>query len=171
MQTKIKRGFTLLEVMLSLVILSLITGLCFSKGRDLLRHHQFKSDIHKLARSIEELRTYSLCHGASIDLELYYDKETLSYRVHCDNPNDLIQNVKGTLSGITSFAVEEKKKSQVCIHFHPTFGIVSPKYLSFSSPLDAETQTYWLDLQRGSPFIAVSHKPALFTPSVSIAKE
>ncbi len=156
-----KKPFTLLEVMVSLVILSLITGTCLWKGSQFLSHHRFTSDSQKLSRQIEELQAYALCYCASIDLELFYDKGILSYVSSSDEPLDAVKKAKGSLPGITFFMVNDLPGDKATIHFHPKMGITYPESISFhlSKSSSNNDSSYYIDLVRGIPFNLLSKNP------------
>jgi prepilin-type N-terminal cleavage/methylation domain-containing protein len=172
-----KKPFTLLEVMVCLVILSLITGTCLWKGSQFLSHHRFTSDSQKLSRQIEELHAYALCHGASIDLELFYDKGVLSYVSSSDDPItyisssnvsiDKLKTARGSLPGITFFKVKDKRLDKATIHFHPKMGITSPESISFHlhKPSSNNDSSYYIDLVRGIPFNLLSKNPDKINPN------
>jgi hypothetical protein len=68
MMKRIKKPFTLLELLISLTILSLIGGMFAVKGKSLMDNYAFKQEVGKVRDILQLAREYACCYQADVQV-------------------------------------------------------------------------------------------------------
>ncbi|HEY5260449.1 MAG TPA: prepilin-type N-terminal cleavage/methylation domain-containing protein [Rhabdochlamydiaceae bacterium] len=75
-----KRPFTLMEILICLLILSIAAGTIGIRIVDALSSHRFHLGVGEFASQVKELQLLAMTHRADMELHLFKDKEEWKYQ-------------------------------------------------------------------------------------------
>ncbi|MBN2480064.1 MAG: type II secretion system protein [Parachlamydiales bacterium] len=142
----IKRNFTLLEIVLTIVIISLFSSLIFLKMNTALEGHKIKSDIKKIDSYFVMCKKMAYTHQADIYLTAINEKKGMTLEIGTDENMGLFENqkkIKELLKNI-NFKFNNKIVDKVEIIFSSTGSILpKPNFQFFDK--NSKIQTAQLD--------------------------
>jgi prepilin-type N-terminal cleavage/methylation domain-containing protein len=86
MMMGLKRSFTLLEMMIALVILSIIGALIVLQVKKLVDVHRFEGNVADLFIALQEAQALSATYQTDIALDIFLEKGIPTYRFTTDEP-------------------------------------------------------------------------------------
>jgi prepilin-type N-terminal cleavage/methylation domain-containing protein len=155
------RTFTLLEMIVALVILSLIGALSAIPIKKLTDNHQFEEEVSHLFIALQEAQLLSSTYQTDIALEFYRVKQKLYYRFSTYEPftSQQLNQTDQLLKKISTIQFQGKKINQC--HFDIFSGRIEPRgVLAFLLTSDEDSKSLWFDLQYGHLMKFSSRKPA-----------
>lgn len=158
----VNRCFTLLEMMIALVILSLIGTFSAIHIKKLIDVHRFESEISNLFIILQEAQVLSSTYKTDIALDIYRKKGKLHYQFLTDEPFTPHQlNQKETfLAHAAAIEFQGKKTSQ--LHLDLFSGRVEPRgILTFFQTQEDGSKALWFNLQYGQLLKFSQCKPPL----------
>ncbi|MBS0604732.1 MAG: type II secretion system protein [Verrucomicrobia bacterium] len=154
----IKRAFTLLEMMIALVILSLIGALTAVQVKKLIDAHRFEGEVADLFIALQEAQVLSATYNTDLSLDLYLKEGKVFYRFSTDEPLS-VQKLKRdpvSLAHTTELKFKDVKVTSLHLDIY-SGGRIEPRgTLSFSQSSD-DGKKLWFDLQHGQ-LLKFSHR-------------
>ena len=147
MRSKKRYSFSLLEVMLSLAIITLITSLLGVRLLSLIADHRVKLSSQTLLDRMKELQVLSISHSMDSHIEITEKKGEVFFT--CFNEADLVRGPLFSthcLKGVKGICVNEDKKKHFKIQIFSD-GRISPSCL-LGFYTSKEDPKIWLDLRR-----------------------
>ena len=133
-------GFTLLELTVVLIILTVILGLVLPKTSSFLFRSDMKASSRRLAGAVAYARSQAMLEGRLWELTLDLDADSFwATAVEEESSSDLDTIRKRTLAGEVRFMdvkklpEETKRAGRVALHFHPK-GLVEPAVIHLAGP-------------------------------------
>ena len=159
---KIKKAFTLLEMMVVLAILSIIGTLTTVYIKKLVNAHRFESEVANLFIAIQEAQVLSAAFQTDLSLDFFQKKGTLYYRISTDEPLTLKQLNQGDFplahTAVLKFKDIKVKKLHLDIF---SGGRIEPGgILNFRQTQEDDAKDLWFDLQQGRLLKFSHQKPA-----------
>lgn len=71
---KRKAKFTLIELFVVLGIIGMLSGFCFSFGKQIVCTHRFQKEIKRFALTLSTCQDLATLHGIQIEYNLFFDK-------------------------------------------------------------------------------------------------
>ena len=160
MRMRIKRSFTLLEILIALMILSTIGAICSVQIKKLIDAHRFEQEVSTLFSALQEAQVLAATYQTDIALDIQSKKNQITYQFTTDEPFQQYPfNQKTIPLKHTAHATFQKAKTAQ-LHFDIySGGRIEPcGILAFSGP---NSKTLWFDLQRSHlpKFAAYQPKP------------
>jgi prepilin-type N-terminal cleavage/methylation domain-containing protein len=160
---KIKRSFTLLEMMVVLAILSVIGALTTIHIKKLLDAHRFESEVSDLFVAIQEAQVLSCAFQTDLRLSFFQKKGILYYRISTDEPFSAKQLNQGDIplgrTALLKFKDIEIKKLHLDIF---SGGRIEPGgILTFRQSREEDAKELWFDLQHGHLLKFTHCRPSL----------
>lgn len=146
-----KRSFTLLEILLALMILSILAAFTGVPIKKLIDTHRFERDISTFFISLQEAQTLSAVYQTDIACEIFQEKGSYYYRFSTKEPFTSHQFSKTShpLSRTQLIQFNGKKTPHHRFDIY-SGGRIEPRgILSFSQTLDPNSRQLWFDLQYG----------------------
>jgi prepilin-type N-terminal cleavage/methylation domain-containing protein len=155
-------AFTLLEMMIALIILSLIGALCAVPIKKLSDSHRFENEVSDLFIALQEAQVLASTYQTDISLDFYRKKGKFHYRFSTDEPFTTRQlNREDRLLSYTC-AIRFQGKKVDKLHLDIFSGRVEPRgILTFFQKSEEDSKALWFDLQYGQLLKFSYHKPAL----------
>ena len=111
-----KRPFTLLEICLCIVILTLVSGFLGLRIKESVEHQRFLSQVSGFTSELKRLQGFALSYRADFGIRVYQKGEKFYYKLFTDEPLDFIQKVPArTLKGLTTLSLNEKNVSEISL--------------------------------------------------------
>jgi len=155
-------AFTLLEMMVALVILSLIGTLSAVHINKLIAAHHFESEVSKLFIDMQEAQVLSAAYQTDIALDIYREKGKLHYRFSTNEPFKAQQFKQEVISLGYISSIKFQGEKIHTLHFDIFSGRIEPRgILTFLQTLKEDSKTLWFDLQYGQMLKFSYHKPTL----------
>jgi prepilin-type N-terminal cleavage/methylation domain-containing protein len=155
-------AFTLLEMMIALVILSLIGALSAIHIHKLINTHRFESEISHLFIHLQEAQLLALTYQTDIFLDIYREKGRFYYRFSTNEPFTAQQfnQEKNPLTHTASIKFQDKKINK--LHLDIFSGRLEPGgiFTFFQTP-EEDSKMLWFDLQYGQLLRFSYRKPTL----------
>jgi len=133
-------GFTLLELTVVLIILTVVLGLVLPGASSFLFRSDMKASSRRLAGAVAYARSQAMLEGRLWELTLDLDADSFwAAAVAEESSSDLDTNRKRTLVGEVRFMdvkklpEETKRAGRVALHFHPK-GLVEPAVIHLAGP-------------------------------------
>ncbi len=142
-----KRYFTLLEIMLCLVLITLVGSLVSIKLYSLVNHHRFSHSVERLYTLIKETQALALTHQCDFEWEIKKVKEQFLFQCKTGNPQNFPELLQEEVLSCTSkIQWDSTNTNLVKLHVFPD-GRIEPKGL-LSLHTKEDTQILWIDLKR-----------------------
>ncbi len=107
---KIKKGFTLLEVVICIGLIAMVGGFFSISGTQMIRQHRYQSDVKALSDLFSHFEQLSIAYGCDFSLELINDPQGVKVTITTDDPNvPLIKKGKWEFLGIKRVQVDGNK--------------------------------------------------------------
>jgi len=157
--TRSKRPFTLLEIMIALVILSIVGALTATQVKKLIDHHLFEKEVSLLFTQLQEAQILSATYQTDLALTLMKHGNTLAYRFSTDEPFSTYQFQQEPVELSQTSQVKFNDAKKTPLHFDIfSGGRIEPRgLLAFRQTTDPESRVLWIDLQHGA-LLKFSHK-------------
>ena len=133
-------GFTLLELTVVLIILTVVLGLVLPEASSFLFRSDMKASSRRLAGAVAYARSQAMLEGRLWELTLDLDADSFwAAAAEEENSSDLDTIRKRTLVGEVRFMdvkklpEETKRAGRVALHFHPK-GLVEPAVIHLAGP-------------------------------------
>ena len=133
-------GFTLLELTVVLIILTVVLGLVLPQASSFLFRSDMKASSRRLAGAVAYARSQAMLEGRLWELTLDLDADSFwAAAVEEESSSDLDTIRKRTLVGEVRFMdvkklpEESKRAGRVALHFHPK-GLVEPAVIHLAGP-------------------------------------
>jgi prepilin-type N-terminal cleavage/methylation domain-containing protein len=133
-------GFTLLELTVVLIILTVVLGLVLPEASSFLFRSDMKASSRRLAGAVAYARSQAMLEGRLWELTLDLDADSFwAAAVAEESSSDLDTIRKRTLVGEVRFMdvkklpEETKRAGRVALHFHPK-GLVEPAVIHLAGP-------------------------------------
>jgi len=164
-----KRAFTLLEITLVLVIISLVGGLCVFQAKKLVSAHEFEEEVSRLFITLQEAQVLSTAYQTDISLDLFVNEGKVEYLFKTDEPFARAPFKKEPirLPHLAKVVFNQAPLTKT-LHFDIyAGGRIEPRgLLSFQQTAEEESKTLWFDLQYGHLIKCASEKPTGGLPKV-----
>jgi prepilin-type N-terminal cleavage/methylation domain-containing protein len=147
MNFKKKKAFTLIEVVISILVISLISSFLGVKILDLISKHQFKKSCTIFLECIRRMQVISLTHDmdSSITIskcgEEYLLLPHLEKKIHACAVLDMKK-----LKGIDSMKINHQESKQFSLEIY-SFGRIEPSALIC---LTGKDDVFWIDTRYGA---------------------
>lgn len=141
------RAFTLLEVMIALVILSIIGSVTAVQVKKMIDAHRFESEVTSLFISLQEAQVLSAAYQTDLALDIKNVGGKLSYQISTDEPFSETTLSTNIVNLPHVSAIKFNNASPPRLHFDVySGGRIEPRgSLAFYQG----EKVLWLDLQRG----------------------
>lgn len=111
-----KRSFTLLEICLCIVILTLVSGFLGLRIKESVEHQRFLSQVSGFTAELKRVQGFALSYRADFGIKVYKKEEKFYYKFFTDEPLDFIQKVPArSLKGFTALSLNRKDESEISI--------------------------------------------------------
>jgi type II secretory pathway pseudopilin PulG len=165
-----RRFFTLLELMIALMILTLIGALTSTQIKKLIDVHRFEQEVSTLFTTLQEAQILSATYRTDLSLDLTFSNNTLAYQITTDEPFTPFQLNQSPITLPHTARLQFNGKKATRLHFDIySGGRIEPRgLLSLLQTTGEESKTLWIDLQHGS-LLKLSHtKPPLSKTTVPL---
>ncbi len=154
-----KKTFTLLEMMIALLILSLIGTAVAVQVKKMIQAHQFETEVADLFLILQEAQILSAAYQTDLALDLTLAKGKMSYWFSTDEPlpSSTLSQKSKTLPHVGSCQFNRFKKSTLHFDIYSGGRIEPIGVLAFYSTLE-EQKPLFFDLQ-ASPLVEFKHYP------------
>lgn len=153
----VKKSFTLLEIMICLMILSLIGAFTTVQIKKMIAVHQFEAEIGNLFIALQEAQLLSATYQTDLALDISSVGGKIAYSFSTDEPFTSHQFSRATLPLPNTHFCKFNNARAKTLHFDIYSGGIEPKGVLAFTPSYDETKTLWFDLQRGQ-LIKFSHQ-------------
>lgn len=156
-----RRSFTILEVMIALVILSLIGVLSAVQVKKLIDAHRFEGEISHLFIALQEAQVLAATYQTDIALDIFSKNGQLHYRFASDEPfrGHQFNNRDIPLSHSAKLMFKESKVNRLHLDIY-SGGRIEPRgILAFHQTQEEDSKALWFDLQYGYLIKYAYHKP------------
>jgi prepilin-type N-terminal cleavage/methylation domain-containing protein len=159
---KRSRAFTLLEMMIGLVILSLVGALSAVHIKKLIDAHRFEKEVSNLFIALQEAQLLAAAYQTDIALDFYRENSKFSYRFSTDEPFVPRQFNRKSRSLFRTSVIQFQGKKINEFHLDIFSGRVEPRgILEFFQTAEEDSHALWFDLQYGQLLKFSYRKPAL----------
>jgi prepilin-type N-terminal cleavage/methylation domain-containing protein len=160
---KIKRAFTLLEMMVVLAVLSAVGTLTTIYIKKLLTVHRFESEVSDLFIAIQEAQVLSSAFQTDLSLNFFQKKGILYYRISTDEPLLPRQLNQGDfpLAHTDSLHFKGAKVKKLHLDIFSGGRIEPGGILTFRQSEEEDAKELWFDLQHGHLLKFTYSKPSL----------
>ena len=157
---RIKRAFTLIEMMVALAILALIASVTAIQVKKLIDTHRFEAEVGDLFIALQEAQVLAAGYQTDFALDLYFKKGTLFYQLSTDEPlsKKKCNQAPIPLAHTALFKCGGKKVTSLHLDIY-SGGRVEPRELLSFSQDQSDDKAIWLDLRRGHLLKFFHHKP------------
>ncbi len=153
-------AFTLLEMLIALVIISMIGALCAVQLKKLIDGHRFEKEISSLFIALQEAQVLAAAYQTDISLDIYREKGKWSYRFSTNEPFAEHQFHDGIFSLKQTAILKWQEKKIDAFHLDIYSGRIEPSgILTFQT--QENSKTLWFDLQYGQMLKFAYNKPTL----------
>lgn len=154
--TKIKRGFTLLEILIVLFLLGFVATLVTIQGAKLISSYRFTQEVEMFFIRLKEAQILSITYGTDHALDFSFQKEKYTYQITTDEPFSphLLSQEKYELSVVDHIHFQGKKIKSLHFDLFSTAYLEPTGVLIFSS---GQKKRY-IDL-RYPPFVKLGQQP------------
>jgi prepilin-type N-terminal cleavage/methylation domain-containing protein len=157
------KPFTLLEIMLALVILSLIASFSAIHIKKLIDDHVFEREVSELYIRLQEAQLLALTYQTDIALDFYVKNGKLHYKFTTNEPFKPSIKFDQVEKKIHAALIQFNGKKIVPLHFDLFSGRLEPRgILTFFQTKEQEGKKLWFDLQYGHLIHFAYSKPILF---------
>ena len=162
---KIKKAFTLLEILVCLAIISLVSVLVGTKGHQLLSYHQFRSISQTFLLDLGRFQILAMTSGSDIICKII--KEASGYVIHWD-PEAVLPLEQGALSyalkGVEKIQLQGKVVNEFDFTLLSSGRIFPVSHITFVSKKEEKV----LSIDLAYPFYVkegvIKNSPPLFLP-------
>lgn len=144
-----KSPFTLLEILITLILLTTVGTLVSVQTFQLVKKHRFEKEVEDFFSVLQEAQLFAVIHNTEIFLELIKKGNSIAYQLTTDEPisPNLFSQKKKSFLAVKKVIVDGKKDPE--IHFRVSSqGVIEPRgVISFHSE-DGEMKE-WVDLRGG----------------------
>jgi hypothetical protein len=142
-------SFTLLELCICFLILTLISALLGWQLKNAIDYHQFKNCGNELCAQIRHLQALATSYQIDADLKIVEDEEKIIYQKSTDEPLDIINKSKiGLLKGISTLTFNNKPVKEIHLRIFSNGRITPQGVLGMHrkdfSPKDS---SLWIDIR------------------------
>lgn len=141
---KLSRAFTLLEIMICIMILTVAASICGYKIVGIIDIHQFQGSSERLKSHLLELQILAMSHKTDIYLTIEKKDGVYTFASQCDAPLKIAAfSQKETLGGIKKINFNKGKAiSQMVFNIYSSGRIAPAGVLR----LEGEGEKRWIDL-------------------------
>ncbi len=141
---KTARPFTLLEIMICLLILSVAAGAIGMRIADALSTHRFHLAVSDFTSQLKELQLLAMTHRADMELRLFKDKEEWKYQ-NKSEPSLKVGSSAAPflLSGSQMVFLDGKTFTELPLQIYSSGRIEPHGVLEFQT----ETEKIWVDMR------------------------
>jgi type II secretory pathway pseudopilin PulG len=159
---KNKRSFTILEIMIALMVISIVGAVTAFQVKKLIDVHQFESGVSNLFIALQEAQVLSATYQTDISLDLFFKKGTLFYRFSTNEPFKPHQfyNKEVPLANTAKLMFKEAKVKQLHFDIY-SGGRIEPRGILAFYQSEEDGRSLWFDLQYGHLLKFAFHKPPL----------
>lgn len=125
------KPFTLLEMVISIAVLSLAAAAIGWEMKDVLTTHHFRSNIDRLLLDLKKAQIVALANRADIELRLQKIGKDYSYQFYSDEPLPAFLKKPMKLKGIDKMQKEDKPVEDHTLIIYSSGRIVSSGEISF----------------------------------------
>lgn len=166
-KTTTKKLFTLLEVMIALVILSLVGAFSITQIKTLVSSHRFEKQVFNLFSALQEAQILAATFQTDIALDFFKKGESFYYRFSTFEPFSKHQFNDQEIAMPHLAALKFKEKSDLSLHFDIySEGRIEPRGILEFCRSEKDSKALWFDLQYGQLIKFTSKKPAKFTSNI-----
>lgn len=147
-----RQSFTLLEIIISIAILSVAAVVISWEMKGVLSANHFQKNIDWLVTDLKKAQILALSDRVDIELKIKKIGDTYSYQLHSDDPIPFFEKKPMKLKGIESIFQKDKSLSSY------VFTIYSSGRITPSDPiiLAGKDREVMLDLQK-TPLIEIKN--------------
>ena len=161
-QTKMmtKRVFTLLEMMVALLLLSLLGSLVAVQIKKLIDASRFEAEVSDLFIALQEAQVFAATYQTDLSLDLSVKSGCVSYHFSTDEPlssNQFKQEVV-KMTHVAFLKFQNAKASSVHLDVY-SGGRIEPRGALGFFQADEKGRSLWFDLQYGQLFKFMPTKP------------
>ena len=166
MKMRIKRPFTLLEMMLALTILVLIASFTTIHIKRLIDTHRFEKQISELFISLQEAQVLSAAYQTDFALDIEQGKGGFFYQFSTDEPflESKFSQKKEPLSPEIQMKWGDKQSTRLHLDIYSGGRIEPQGVVSFSQSKEAASRVLYIDMQYGHLIKFLHTKPTLMKP-------
>src|SRR3990172_11564019 len=112
-----RRSFTLLELMIALMILTLIGALTSTQIKKLIDVHHFEQEASTLFTTLQDAQILSATYRTDLSLDLFLNNNTLAYQITTDEPFTPFQLKQEAVSLSHTARLQFNGKKATRLHF------------------------------------------------------
>jgi prepilin-type N-terminal cleavage/methylation domain-containing protein len=167
---KSKRSFTLLEMMIALMIITLIGAITAVQVKKMTDAHGFEAEITPLFITLQEAQVFSAAYETDLALDIGMEKGKLFYRFSTDEPlpSNKFKQESVTLGHTTTIKFKDAKTTKLHFDIY-SGGRIEPGGVLAFYPSQEGDKALWFDLQRGLLLKFAHHKPPLVRQQIPSA--
>lgn len=134
--SKKKRVFTLLEIIVCLVIVTMLMGLVGVKTYQLIDLYRFRSSVHKMLSEINHWQLWAMTHNDDVHLKISQEKGEYFFQPETEAPYPLPSLLtKQKLYGVKRIKMDGKTLSSLDLDIYST-GRIEPTGILQYEPKD-----------------------------------
>jgi hypothetical protein len=141
--------FTLLEICVCLMILSLAAGFLGIHVKDAIEIHRFRNSVARLKIELQKLQMLALCHQSDLKISIYKKKNELYYKASSEEPGiSEYACQENKLGGISKLSLDGRKETvSLQMHIYSSGRIEPLCVVGFHRrDLEDEIGSLWLNL-------------------------
>lgn len=166
-----KRAFTLLEIAIALVIISIIGALVSVQVKKLIDVHRFESEVANLFITLQDAQVLSAAYQTDISLDFSLNSDgALSYCFSSYEPfkSHQFNNQTVVLKHTKILKFNEAKQKSLHLDIF-SGGRIEPRgILAFQQNAEGEGKALWFDLQYGQLLKFAYNKPLPMKQSLPV---
>ncbi len=163
----VRRAFTLMEIMIALMILSVIGAVTGIQVKKLIEAHRFEGEVSDLFIALQEAQVLSAAYQTDLALDISLKTGKCSYQFSTDEPFPASKLKQGAVSLPYVHHIDFNNTKSPKLHFDIySGGRVEPRgVLAFHSSKE-DGRVLWFDLQSGHLLKFFSHKPLVLKQKI-----
>ena len=145
------RAFTLLEICICLMILSIVAGFLGVHVKDAIDQHRFHNSVARMKLELQKMQMFALSHQCDFKVSIFKKDQNFFFRAFTDEPRISKEACKkNLLAGVSKISIEGQKETtnfQMNIY---SSGRIEPAMIMglHRKEIDDEMHSLWLDLKQ-----------------------
>ncbi len=162
-----KAAFTLLEIMIALVIISIVGALTAFQVKKMIDVHLYEGEVADLFIALQEAQVLSAAYQTDLALDIFLKDGKPAYRFSTDEPLSSGKLNQELIVLAHTASVKFKGAKASALHFDIySGGRIEPRgSLAFYSPQE-DDKALWFDLQHGQLLKFSYRKPAILKQEI-----
>lgn len=167
MTMRVKKVFTLLEMVIALLILSIIGALTGVQVKKMIDKHRFEGEISNLFITLQEAQILSAVYQTDLKLDIFKENHHFAYRFSTHEPFPAHKLNQNAIALAHSAFIKFKGAKVSHLHFDIySGGRIEPRGILAFYLAQEDDNPLWFDLQYGHLIKFSYRRPALLKQQI-----